>query len=122
MNSVAPCILVAEDEMLVAMMLEDVIQRAGFRVLLTARLGRGLELAATESIDCAVLDINLAGEDSFPLAAELRLRSVPFVFASGYGSDGLPDEYRDIDVLLKPYSVKHIQDALARMLAVRRSG
>lgn len=108
--------------MLVAMMLEDVIQRAGFRVLLTARLGQGLELAATESIDCAILDINLAGEDSFPLAAELRLRSVPFVFASGYGSDGLPDEYRDVGVLLKPYSVKHIEDALARMLAARRSG
>jgi len=121
-SSVAPCVLVAEDEMLVAMMLEDVVQRAGFRVLLTARLGQGLELAATESIDCAILDINLAGEDSFPLAAELRLRSVPFVFASGYGSDGLPDEYLDVGVLLKPYSVKHIEDALARMLAARRSG
>ncbi|MBD8882327.1 response regulator [Rhodanobacter sp. 7MK24] len=121
MSSATPCILVAEDEMLVAMTLEDVIQRAGFSVLLTARLSQGMELAATEWVDAAILDINLAGEDSFPLAAELRRRKIPFVFASGYGSDGLPDEYRDVEVLLKPYSVKHIEDALDRMIAAGRA-
>ncbi|MFK2875727.1 response regulator [Rhodanobacter hydrolyticus] len=81
-----------------------------------------MELATTEWIDDAVLDINLAGEDSFLLAAELRRRKIPFVFASGYGSDGSPDEYRDVEVLLKPYSVKHIEEVLDRMLAGGRTG
>lgn len=89
-----PCILIVEDEMLVAMMLEDRLEAGGYIVIKASRLSRGLELAESEPIDVALLDINLAGTESFPIAAMLRCRGIPFVFSSGYGADGLPADWR----------------------------
>ena len=112
-----PCVLIAEDEMIVAMMLEDLMERAGYRVLLVSRLARGLELAASEPIDAAILDINLAGQSSFPLADALQQRRIPFMFASGYGREGLSERHRDAMVLQKPYGMSQIQAALLALLA-----
>ena len=112
-----PCVLIAEDEMIVAMMLEDLMERAGYHVLLVARLARGLELAVSEPIDAAILDINLAGQMSFPLADALQLRRIPFMFASGYGREGLPERHRDAMVLQKPYGMSEIKAALHALLA-----
>lgn len=107
-----PCVLVAEDEMLVAMMLEDRLEAHGYNVVKGARLHRCLELAESESIDLAVLDVNLAGEESFPVAAVLRRRGIPFVFSSGYGSAGLTAEWRGEAMLQKPYDGKQLIAAL----------
>ncbi len=112
-----PCVLIAEDEMTVAMMLEDLMEWAGYRVLLVARLARGLELAVAEPIDAAILDINLAGESSFPLADALQQRRIPFMFASGYGREGLSERHRDAMVLQKPYGMSEIKAALSALLA-----
>lgn len=111
-----PCILVAEDEMLVAMMLEAILEEAGYRVSMAARLRKALDIAASQTIHAAILDINLAGEESFPLAEALIERGVPFVFASGYGASGLPAAYRHIPVLQKPYSVAEIESAVTDLL------
>ena len=105
-------ILIAEDEMLVAMMLEDQLESHGYTVIKAARLRRGVELAESESIDVALLDINLAGEESFPIAAVLRRRGIPFVFSSGYGSDGLSEDWRSEKMLQKPYDSKQLMAAL----------
>ena len=94
-------ILMVEDEMNLAMMLEDILEDAGYRVLKAGRLPQALEIVAQSGldeasrIDVAILDINLAGVQVFPLAEILRARSVPFVFTSGYGRDGIPEDYRD---------------------------
>ena len=112
-----PCVLIAEDEMTVAMMLEDLMERAGYRVLLVARLERGLELAASEPIDAAILDVNLAGQTSFPLADALQQRRIPFMFASGYGREGLSERHRDAMVLQKPYGMSELKSALCALLA-----
>jgi DNA-binding response OmpR family regulator len=110
---------VAEDEMLVAMLLEEILADAGYRVLMAARLAKGLDMAKTQAIDAAILDINLAGQDSFPLADLLQRRHVPFVFASGYGSLGLPVAYQDIDILQKPYTMGEILGTIQEMLQTR---
>ncbi len=115
-DSTPRCVLIAEDEMLLAMMLEDILQDAGFRVLKAARLPAALELAASESIDAAILDVNLAGKEVFPLAAELDRRGIPFLFASGYGENGLPPEYHGATMLQKPYVVKLLLEAVNGML------
>jgi len=107
-----PCILLAEDEMLLAMMLEDRLVASGYHVIKAARLGRCLELAETASIDLAILDINLAGEESFPVAAVLRRRGIPFVFSSGYGRQDLPEAWRNETVLQKPYDTRQLAEAL----------
>ena len=115
-DSVLPCILVAEDEMLLAMMLEDRLDASGYRVIKAARLSRCLELAESASIDLAILDINLAGEESFPVAAVLRRRGIPFLFSSGYGDQDLPAAWRNERILQKPYDSRQLTEALTALL------
>ncbi|MFC5436955.1 response regulator [Rhodanobacter umsongensis] len=112
---ILPCILLAEDEMMLAMMLEDRLDASGYRVIKAARLNRCLELAESASIDLAILDINLAGEQSFPVATVLRRRGIPFVFSSGYGDQDLPEAWRNERILQKPYDSRQLMDALAAL-------
>jgi len=113
----SPCILLAEDEMLLAMMLEDRLSASGYHVLKAARLPKCMELAESAPIDLAILDINLAGEVSFPAALALRRRGIPFVFSSGYGDDDLPEAWRNEKILQKPYDSRQLTEALAALLA-----
>ncbi len=107
-------ILIVEDEMNLAMMLEDILDAAGYRVLKAARLPDALQLlaeshlAGRSKIDAAILDVNLAGVLVFPLADALRALDVPYGFTSGYGRDGIPANYSDSAVLQKPYSAEKI--------------
>ncbi len=118
MNTTATqrCVLIVEDEMCLAMMLEDILTDAGHKVLKAARLPAALALAESEAIDGAILDINLAGVQVFPVADMLARRRIPYLFASAYGDAGLPDDYRQQPVLQKPYGHEQLQQALAAML------
>jgi DNA-binding response OmpR family regulator len=111
-----PCVLVAEDEPLVAMLLEDLLEAAGYRALLVERLDDGLSLAASETIDVAILDVTLGKADSFPIADALRDRNIPFLFASGYGREVIPERFHDADVLQKPYDMKEINQLLEKLI------
>ena len=111
-----PCVLIVEDEMQLAMMLEDLLHASGYRVLKAARLPAALELAESEVIDAAILDINLAGTKAFPAADVLQRRGIPFMFASGYGEDGLSEQYQGWSMLQKPYGMKQLQQALVSLL------
>ena len=74
-------VLVVEDESLVAMMVEDVLIDLGHEIAgVAGRLSEALRLATDLEIDFAVLDLNLNGERTDPVAAALRSRGVPFVF------------------------------------------
>ena len=78
-------VLVVEDEFLIAMDLELLLRRHGWRVLgPAATVDQALRLLAGATPDVAVLDINLRGELVTPVAEELRARGVPFVLASAY--------------------------------------
>ncbi len=113
------CVLVVEDEMNLAMMLEDILGDAGFRVLKAARLPAALALAeSSERIDAAILDINLAGTQVFPVADALNRRGIPLLFTSGYGEEGLPPGYRQWPMLQKPYGMERLQQELTRLMAV----
>ena len=111
------CVLLVEDEMCLAMMLQDLLEDAGYRVLKAARVSGALALAGTEAIDAAILDVNLAGKEVFPVADELRRRGVPFMFASGYGDRGLPGSFQGSPMLQKPYDPVALEGMLANMLA-----
>lgn len=110
------CVLIVEDEMCLALLLEDILVHAGYRVLMAARLPKALELIGSKHIDAAILDINLAGTSVFPAADALRERGIPFMFVSGYGAEGLPVEYRQRPMLQKPYGVPQLQQALTALL------
>lgn len=109
-------VLIVEDEMLPAMLLEAAVVDAGHAARKAARLPKAMELARSEHFDAAILDVNLAGERVFPLAVLLRERGVPFLFASGYGEAGVPAEYGDCVVLQKPYSMDGFNIALQTLL------
>src|SRR5271155_2223369 len=88
-------ILVVEDEMMVAMMLEDMLTDLGCEVIKAGRVAKAFQLIATGGIDCAILDINVAGEPVYPVAQELEELGIPFIFSSGYGAGGLAAKYSD---------------------------
>jgi CheY-like chemotaxis protein len=109
--------LVVEDEALVAMALEDMLLHLGCTVIGPAlRLKPALQLAAAEQLDGAVLDINLGDDRSFPVAEILGARSVPFLFASGYGGSGLEPPFAGSPVLAKPYCLDALENALHMLL------
>lgn len=109
-------VLIAEDEPMVAMLLEDLLSEAGYRVLLADTLNGAMALASSEEINVAILDVSLGRQDSFPLADDLQRRGVPFLFASGHGRDGLPPRFSESPVLQKPYDMKSLQSALEALL------
>jgi DNA-binding response OmpR family regulator len=113
------CVLVVEDEMLVAMMLEGMLRDLGCCVIKAARVAKAVGLAASEAIDFAILDVNLAGEPSYPVADELRLRGIPFVFASGYDPGSLRADFHDIMVLRKPYMPHDVRNAVTEAIRAR---
>lgn len=95
-----------EDEALVAMMLEDMITELGHEVVgIGARLDAALAAVPSIACDLAILDINLNGQMSFPVAHLLSGRGIPFLFASGYGAAGLDTAFQEIPVLSKPFSI-----------------
>lgn len=86
------------------MAIEDMLGLLGHEIVAIARrLGPALELAAQADFDVAMLDVNLDGEMSFPVADLLIERGVPFFFATGYGRHGIEDRYDSLLVLQKPF-------------------
>lgn len=106
-------VLVVEDEAIVSMLLEEFLDELGCEVVATAsRLEDALEKAGALMLDVAVLDVNLAGKVSYPVAEALQARGVPFVFSTGYGAGGLPDAMRGAPVLSKPFRQENLAEAL----------
>ena len=106
-------VLVVEDEALVAMLLETILEDMGcVAVGPAATVDEGLRMAADEAVDAALLDVNVAGRQVFPVAHALKDRGVPFVFSTGYGEGGLPDEWRGQPTLQKPFTEAAVRDAL----------
>ena len=100
--------------MLVAMNIEDMLLDLGHDVAgLASRLEPALSLAREADFDLAMLDVNLAGEQSFPVAQVLVERGIPFLFATGYGVKGIIEQYRAYPVLQKPFRTRDLAEALA---------
>jgi CheY-like chemotaxis protein len=75
-----------------------------------------LKLIEQGGFDIAILDVNLNGDETYPLAEALAARAIPFVFASGYGADGLREKYRRIPSLRKPFQQCELEQILAAVL------
>ncbi len=106
-------VLLVEDELLVAWVLQDMLIALGCTVVgPAARLSQAMTMIANEPIDAAVLDVNLNGELSYPIADLLIARGVPFAFSTGYDRARLPEAYRACRYLQKPF----VQSDLARTI------
>jgi CheY-like chemotaxis protein len=112
----APRVLVVEDEMTVAMLIEDMVSELAYEVAaVVPRLEDAMRLLDSDSFDFAMLDVHLNGKTVFPFAAELKARDIPFMFATAYGPRGIPEEFRGHPVLQKPFGPSELRRALAEL-------
>lgn len=112
----APRVLVVEDEMTVAMLIEDMVSELAYEVAaVVPRLEDAMRMLDSDSFDLAMLDVHLNGKTVFPFAAELEARGIPFMFATAYGARGLPVEFRDYLVLQKPFGPVELRRALIEL-------
>jgi CheY-like chemotaxis protein len=111
-------VLVVEDEMMIAMLIEDMLDEFGCKLVGPATtVPRAPDLIGKEQVEVAVLDLNLDGHDTYAIADALQQKNVPFIFATGYGSTGLRQEYGNRPILQKPFQARDLENALAEALA-----
>jgi CheY-like chemotaxis protein len=110
-------VLLVEDEMLVAWLVGDMLAELGCAVVGPASsVNQALAMIDAEAIDAVVLDVNLNGQMSYPVADALAARGVPFVFSTGYDRDTLLEGYRTFPVLQKSFHLSELRDKLAKLL------
>jgi CheY-like chemotaxis protein len=110
-------VLVVEDEFLVAMLVEDMLGALGYEVAeIASNLAAATNAAETGTFDVAVLDVNLSGVVSTPVAEILSRRQIPFIFATGYGNSGPHEAFAAVPAIQKPYEEKELRKALATVL------
>jgi len=117
-NSSTPRLLVVEDEYLIRMLLEDMLNDLGYGV--AAAVGTSPEarqFATSGDFNAAILDVNLDGQEIYPVADILAARGLPFVFVTGYGERSLPEPYRGRPALQKPFQAEQLKTTLAEILA-----
>jgi CheY-like chemotaxis protein len=106
-------VLVVEDEAMIRILVTDMLEELGHTIAAEAgHIDQALELAQSAEFDLAILDVNIKGKLITPVAEMIRARGRPIIFATGYGADGLPEQFRGLSALQKPFQ----QEALAAMI------
>jgi len=116
-------VLIVEDESLVAMLLETILADLGCDVVgPESNIEDGLSAVAdVAGLDAALLDVNVAGREIFPVAEALKAKGVPFVFSTGYGEAGLPEHWRGNPTVQKPFTEGAIREALMTALNMQNA-
>jgi CheY-like chemotaxis protein len=96
-------VFLVEDESMIRMMVADMLEELGHMIAAEAgHLDRAMELARSAEFDLALLDVNVKGQMTFPVAELIQARGLPFIVATGYGAEGVPEQFRHHPVLQKP--------------------
>jgi DNA-binding response OmpR family regulator len=112
-----PRILVLDDEPLISMLMEDWLNELGCEVVGPARsLEHGLDLASKAEFDAAILDVNLGGQNSFSVANTLKLRGIPFAFATGDSGVDKTSGFADPVLLNKPFDFAQVKAVVGKLL------
>lgn len=112
-----PRILVADDEPLIAMVIEDWLMELKFETLgPVSTVREALALIETTPPDAAILDVRLADGDSYAIAERLSAKRVPFAFASGQDASAIDARFKDAPLLAKPFDLEQVRKVLAAMV------
>ena len=110
-------ILIVEDEMLLAMDIEELVRCAGCSVIgPVGTMPEALRKLRETRPDAAILDVNVSGELVFPVADALADVEVPFMIVTGYGRDHVPPRHRERPFIQKPYKAAVLIETLASMI------
>ena len=115
-------VLVVEDEPLIGMDIEDAVAGLGHEVVgPITELDEALDLATIAALSCAILDINILGGNSYPVADMLLKRGVPVLLLSGYRQETLPVRLHEEARLPKPFTGAELAKEI-RALCDRAAG
>ena len=107
-------VFLVEDEVMIRMMVADMLEELGYTIAAEAGdITEAMRLAQATEFDIAILDVNVNGKVITPVAELITARNRPFIFATGYGSSGLPPEYRDRPALQKPFQLETLAQVIA---------
>ncbi len=110
-------VLVVEDEMMLLWIIQDMMADLGCDNVNAARtVDQAIALIDSESFDVAMLDLNLNGIKSYPVADALTARAIPFIFATGYNTRAVLEGYRDRPVLKKPFKFEVLESTLSSII------
>jgi CheY-like chemotaxis protein len=111
-------VLVVDDEPMIRLLIQDMLDDLGHTLAgEAARIDEALKLAKQAEFDVAILDVDLNGQPIWPVAEVLVARGLPFVFATGYGQRGVPEPYRGIPTLGKPFDADALEQAIKAVLS-----
>ena len=112
--------MVVEDDPFIALALEEILAERGLLVVGVARtIDAAINFATEETIDVALLDVNVGAEKIDPVADLLTARGCPFVFTTGCGRAGLPETHADRAIVEKPFYIDEILKALSEEIAAK---
>ena len=110
-------VLLVEDEVMIRMMVADMLEELGYRIVAEAGdIDEAVHLVQTTDFDIALLDVNVNGKIITPVAESVMLRGLPFVFATGYGAEGLPEKFRDRPTIQKPFQIETLARPIETVL------
>lgn len=110
-------ILVIEDEEMIASVIEEMLLDLGCRQVWIAASPKDAEVVlAQHRPHAAILDVNLGGDSGFQFAQSLIDAKIPFVFATGYGRHGLPEQWSTRPIMQKPFKLETLQAVLGALL------
>jgi CheY-like chemotaxis protein len=117
MTMTAGTVFLVEDEAMIRMMVADMLEELGYRIAAeTGEINEAIRLAKTTEFDIAILDVNVNGKVISPVAELIKARNRPFIFATGYGTQGVPEDYRDRPALQKPFQIETLAEVIASTL------
>ena len=115
-------VFLVEDEVMIGMMVADMLEELGHSVAAEAGdIGEAVKLAQSTDFDLAILDVNVNGKVITPVAELITARNRPFIFATGYGSKGLDERFRDEITLQKPFEMRQLEQAIFSALGSAQS-
>ena len=110
-------ILIVEDETIISLLLEDMLFSLGCASVWHANgVDEALALLKERRPHAVLLDVNLSGKQAYPVAEQLELQAIPFIFSTGYGASGLPTRWGAKPTVQKPFTLKALEKALSAAL------